>query len=169
VPIAVIARLDDETAQAQVEMFADGLPDRCSVRPPLHLKLATYSDDTDIAALDEALARAIRPWTQLSISLVGFGVFPGDPSDVWLLPVPIHRLLQLHTEVDTGLFEAARRHCYEFGIWMPTVSLGKTTDDSDSVEVLVRLYNGPIDVMFDRVELVRTDPFEIITSRMLAG
>ena len=120
-----------------------------------------------LRAFDAALARAIGHWTQVSVSLVGFGIFPGAPSDVWLLPVPIHRLLELHTEVDAGLLEAVGRHCFEHGIWMPTVSIGQTCHDSDSVEVLVRLYDGPIDVMLDRIEIVRTDPFEIISSRPL--
>jgi hypothetical protein len=163
-PIAVIARMDDETTEAQIQKLADGLPDTHSVHPPLHITLATYSNDTDIAAFDAALARAIGHWTQLSVSLVGFGIFPGNPSDVWLVPVPIHRLLQLHMEVDAALFEVAGRHCHEFGIWVPSVGLGETDHDSDSVEVLVRLYDGPIDVMLDRIELVRTEPFEVIGS-----
>jgi 2'-5' RNA ligase len=167
VAIAVIARLDDEFAVAEVERFTDGLPDQKSIRPPLHITLATYGDATDIAALDAALEQTVKDWSQLSISLVGFGIFPGHPSDVWFVPVPIHLLLQLHTEVDTGLLKVAGRHCYEHGIWVPTVSIGQTAYDSDSVEVLVRLYDGPIDVTLDRIELVRTEPFEIISSRPL--
>ena len=164
-PIAVIARLDDETIEAQIKKLAAGLPDQHIVRSTLHVRLATYGDDADIAALDAALGRAIRHWTQVSVSLVGFGIFPGAPSDVWMLPVPIHRLLELHREVDAALFEVVGRHCHEFGIWLPTVNIGQTSHDSDSVEVLVRLYEAPIDVTLDRIELVRTDPFEIIGSR----
>lgn len=168
-PVAVIARLDDEIAEAHVEKFADGLPDPRSGRWPLNITLATYPDDADLVALDDALGRAIRPWTQLSVSLVGFGVFPGQPSCIWMLPVPIHRLLHLHTEVDTALLDAAGRHCYEFGIWMPTVGIAETEDDGNFIEILVRLYDGPIDVMLDRIELVRTNPFEVISSRTLPG
>jgi hypothetical protein len=165
--VAVIARLNDETAEAEVETFADGLPDRQSIRPPLHIRLATYSHDADIAALSAALEQVAQGWTQVAISLVGFGIFPGNPSDVWFVPVPIHRLLQLHTELDMALFEVTGRHCSEHGIWIPSVRLGETDNDSDSVEVLVRLYSGPIDVVLDRIELVRTDPFEIISSHPL--
>lgn len=168
-PITVIARLDDETAAARTEWLAKGLPGLTSPGSPLHVRLATYGDDADVAALDAALRRTIRPWTQISVTLVGFGIFPGQPSDVWLLPVPIHRLLQMHMEVDAGLLTAAGRHSDEFGIWMPTVGLGQTACDSDCVEVLVSLYNGPIDVLLDRIELVRTSPFEIISSRTLPG
>jgi 2'-5' RNA ligase len=152
VPVAVIARLDDETAGTTVEKFADGLPDQHDARPPLHITLATYGDDADVQALDVAVDQVIRSWTPLPVTLVGFGIFPGRPSDVWLAPVPIHRLLQLHTELDAAVFEATAKHCDEFGIWTPTV-----------------VYDGPIDVTLDRIEIVRTMPFEIISSRMLPG
>src|SRR5262249_27747977 len=98
---------------------------------------------------------------------VGFVLYPGQPSSIEMLPVPIHRLLRLHMEVDAALSPAAGRHSFEYGIWMPTVTLGHTGSESMSVELLVRLYEGPVEVMLDRIELIRTDPFEIISTRTL--
>jgi hypothetical protein len=87
--VAVISRLDVDGAAGRIEWLADGLADRESSRSLLYIGLATYADDSDVSELNTALARIVRPWTQLSVTLIGSGMFPGNPSDLCLPPVPI--------------------------------------------------------------------------------
>ena len=142
-PVAVIARLDDVGA-AQVEFLIEALPDRPVHSRPVHIRLATHDDESNVVGLDDALARATQTWKKLAITLVGIGVFPGEPPGLWLVPIPIGELLRWHMAVDETLVGAAGRHCYEHGIWTPYVSLGQTAFPGDAIEVLTAHWQEPI-------------------------
>lgn len=166
-PVAVVLRLDEISAR-QVEALIETLPDQCVVRRrPPHIRLATYDDGVDVARLDEALAQAVRMWTKVSVSLAGIGVFPGEPSILWMAPTPIHDSMRWHLAVNEALVDVAGRHSYEFGIWTPYVVLGHSAYPADSIEVLTTAWEGPIEATLDRIEIVRLEPFLVLASRML--
>jgi hypothetical protein len=168
VAVAIILRLDDDAVR-QIDALTDALPDRHACRHQPHVKLATYGDEIDVARLGEALTKAVRTWNRLSISLVGIGIFPGEPSGLWLAPVPIHSLLRWHLAVDEALLDVADRHCFEFGIWAPIISIGETAVPEDAMGTLPSTWNEPIEAMVERIDIIRLEPFETITSHTLPG
>ena len=109
----------------------------------------------------------MKTWRRLSVTFVGIIVFPGDPSSLSLMPIPIDDLLRRHLAVDDALMPVAGRHCFERGIWIPCLSLGPTELVGDAVEVLTTLWQEPIEATLDRVEIVRLDPFEMVSSHTL--
>ena len=84
-PLAITLRLDAATA-AQIDFLAASFPDRprsgryAHHHYPAHIKLAMYGDGVDVADLDAALATATGAWKKLPITLMGLGVFPGEPA-----------------------------------------------------------------------------------------
>jgi hypothetical protein len=166
VTIAVVLRLDDDSAR-RVGALIQALPDRHFDRSPPHIKLASYDDGTDTARLDDALAEVVRFCGWMTISLTAIGVVPGLRFELSLLPVPITGLLRLHTAVDEALFRIVDRHCDEFGSWSPSLMLGPTAFPADAMEVLTSMWNGPIEAVLERIEIVRLSPFTVISSRML--
>jgi hypothetical protein len=117
----------------------------------------------------KALAKATETWTKLSISLVGIAVDPGDLCGLSFLPIPVHTLLEWHFAVDDALSKVAGDHCLEFGVWLPFLSIGQRKFPADAVEVLTDLCKGPIEVSLDRIDLVRLDPWKVLTSHPLSG
>jgi hypothetical protein len=162
-PISVTLRLG-AAAFEQVETLIEGLPGRYIRRGPTHIRLATYNDEVDVASLDDALAKVIETWGRLSITLVGIGLFPGQPSGLWLAPVPVNELLRRHMAVDEALADVAGRRCLEHGVWTPYLSVGETAFPADAVEVLVDLCKEPIGVILDRIDLVRLEPWKVLSS-----
>ena len=166
--VGVVLRLDEASAR-QVAALTKALPDRHSDRNPPHITLASYDDGTDTARLDEALAEVVSSWTTVSVTLDGIAMFPGEPCELALLPIPITELIRRHIAVDEALTPVADRHCYERGIWSPSLSIGSTDYPADCIEVLTARWGGPIEATLDRIDIVRLLPFEVISIRSLAG
>jgi hypothetical protein len=165
-PVAVTLRLDAESLQ-QIEGMIEGLPDRYIRRRPTRICLATYGDDVDFGGLDKALGETIETWRKLSITLVGIAVDPGDLCGLSLLPIPIHKLLEWHIAVDDALYEVAGDQCFERGIWSPNLTLGRTAYPSDAIDALTALWQGPIEASLNRIDLVRLDPWKVLSSHIL--
>jgi hypothetical protein len=165
-PVAVTLRLD-AAAFERIEGLIEAIPDRYIRRGPTCVRLATYGDEVDVAGLDDALAKVIETWRRLSVTLVGIGVFPGEPYGLRLQPIPISELLRRHMVVDEALFHVVGRHCFEYGAWLPLLSIGQTRFPADAVEVLVDLCKEPIGVILDRIDLVRLEPWKVLSSRPL--
>jgi hypothetical protein len=153
VPVGVNLLLDGVTAATVTKL----LPDSQRAAYPPHCRLATYGDEVDEASLIAGLALIIETetWPPISVGLVGYGIFPGDPSIVWALPVPIHPLFERHRILDAGLLAVTGRHSFEHGGWLPDVDLGITEYPGDAIEVLSAVWNGPIEGTLCELEVVR--------------
>jgi hypothetical protein len=168
VPIGINLLLDQITAAKVTSL----LPDRQRSTYPPHSRLATYNDEVDQDRLIAGLTAIIEadPWPPLSIGLVAYGVFPGDPSIVWALPVPIHQLLDRHRILDAGLLAVTGRQSFEHGGWLPDIDLGMTEFPADAIEALAADWHGPVEGTLCQIEVVRYrrhEPIDVIFSRRL--
>jgi 2'-5' RNA ligase len=171
-PVAVVLRLDASTA-GFIDAMAESLPDRRSgdrnrSYPP-HLTLAIFSDSVDAADLDAALAATTGRWKALPVTLAGIGVFPGDPSLVWLAPAPTDELLARHATLRRALADLPYHPEYDVGAWVPHVTLARTHLLPDAVGVLASAWSGSITGWLDSLDLIRLRPAEILSRRPLNG
>jgi hypothetical protein len=168
-PLAVTLRLDGATA-SRIDFLTASIPDQFSLGQRMcrhHIKLAVYGDGVDVADLDAALATATGAWKKLSVTFAAVGFFPGEPSILWLTPVPTIDLLTLHTTLHRALADLASHPDYEVGAWVPHVVLARTEMLGDAVEVMEAIWNGPIVGWLDALDLVRLDSMQVLSSRPL--
>jgi hypothetical protein len=169
--VAFTLRLDDASAR-EVERMWDALADAeldasgRRLNYPAHLTLGIFPDQ--LAA--PARAVAMRPmWLAMPITLAGFCVFPAAEPVLSLMPVVTPALLRTHARLFEALPVAAAEPHYRPGAWVPHVTLSE--GHHASLDAVLPLWRGPMNVRLDRVEVVRAPPaeVEVLFSRALRG
>lgn len=167
--VAVVLALDLATT-ARLYGLINALPDALPRQPwrAQHIVLASYPDNVDVADLDAAMATVTSRWTRLPITLAALGVLFGKPAaTVIALPVPSLDLIQRHATLHAALADLGSDPSYKPGVWLPHIVLAETILVADSVEVLSAVWPGPITGWAVSLDLVRTEPLELLSSRPL--
>lgn len=154
---------------ARIFGLVKALPDLSVQRPGWmpHIVLASYSDAVDVADVDAALSTA-TDWVRWPITVAGIGVFPGAPTaSINLLVVPTPDIMGRHSVLHRALAAIPTHPAYQPGKWVPHVSLGQTDLVADSVEVLTTMWPGQMVGWAVSLDLVRTDTWELLSSRPL--
>jgi 2'-5' RNA ligase len=172
-PYAVTLRLDTDAAAPVEAMWralaAHGVADDgLRLGYPPHVTLAVLPDDAPSDALDAAVAALAGRWHALPVTLAGFGVFPGPPACLWILPVPDAALLARHADTLAALPGLDCDRHYRAGAWVPHVTLAAAASSpARALEVLTPLWRGPVPGLLDRLDLVRFRPVEVLRSHPL--
>ena len=170
-PYAVTLPLDD-TAASHVErmwrVLADETGDdavRLDYVP--HVTLAILPDPAPREAIEEATFKVVERWGALSTALTGVGVFPGAPPVIWMVPVVTESLLARHASLHEVLAPFFVHPHYRPGAWVPHVTLSEQGPSpvGQVVELVASVWEGPINVCLERVELVRFKPVEVLRSQ----
>lgn len=129
VPEAVQERL----AKVQDRLRERGYPVRWVRVDGVHLTLKFLGsvDSPSLPAIERAISEGTLGFQPFSLSMEGFGVFPGygRPRVLWLgVGGDVHKLVELQQAIDTRLcalgFEAERRP------FSPHVTLGRVREDA---------------------------------------
>ena len=173
-PLAVTLCLDP-AATAPVEVLwralaEGGIDDDChrlGYRP--HITLAIFPDGSDEAAIAAALTRLAASWEALPVNLAGIGVFPGETSIMWAIPVATPALLDRHRVLLDALPDLPVDPHYRAGAWTPHITLsGPVRDPVRALGALVPLWR-PVRAALADLELVRFRPVEVLASHRLRG
>ncbi len=131
-----------------------------------HITLAVY-DEMDGRAGQEAIASLIEDTAAIPLRCAGFGIFPGPPCCLWLVPVVTPRLADLQA----GLIAALPTgHPHYSDGWIPHLTLADDLPDTAAAAAAVRLLGPaalPISGTLHRIDIVRFRPVEIVWSTAL--
>jgi 2'-5' RNA ligase len=158
-PLAAMSRM--------ISALAGSANDRVPAFMP-HLTLAVCPDKIAENDLRTVIERVSEGWDALDITLVGFGVFTGSPSFLWLAPVVTKEMLDRHAELQAALSQC--HLLYRPGSWVPHVTLGPVEPSltGRALDAIQPLWTGPYQGRADKVELVRFDPVKVLGSRVLS-
>ena len=167
-PYAFALRLDEAdvapiTTRLQA-LAASGIADT-----PPRITLAAYPDNADPAALAATAAALSVQWKRLTVRFAGLGVFPGEPAVLWLLPVATSALLVRHAQL---LARHPAHGPWASGAWVPHVTLSDALPDPAALAAAVsRAAEGfqPFEATLAHVDLIRTDPADLLFSGRLTG
>lgn len=136
---------------------------------PPRITLAVYPEDADPTALAATAAALSVQWKRLPVRFAGLGVFPGAPSVLWLMPIATSALLVRHAQLLAR--HPAQGH-WASGAWVPHVTLSAALPDAAALAAAVSLAAEgfqPFEATLAHVDLIRTDPPELLFSGQLAG
>jgi 2'-5' RNA ligase len=158
-PLAVTLRLD-RAGTARIEAMQTA-----PAHPP-HITLAIFTDDVDAATLAPELSATVAAWTPMRLTFAGFGVFPGEPAVLWLVPTPSAELSDRQARI-SGLRPTAVVHPrYRPGAWVPHVTLVEDLTLVGAIEALLKcsLDWEPFVADLDQIELVSFAPVSVLWS-----
>ncbi len=161
-PFAVTLRLDP-AGSARVAAMRTAM-----VHPP-HITLAVFGDDIDGAALADELRSAVAAWAPVRLSFAGFGLFPGEPAVLWLVPAPSAQLLERQIRIaKLGAADAVHPH-YRPDAWVPHLTLAEDLALDAAIDALriCSLDWRPFAADLDQVELVKFPPVCVLWSQSL--
>jgi 2'-5' RNA ligase len=175
-PIAVTLLLDDALAGMIRTMWRDvaaatGDGAMLSLDYPPHLTLLRIEDDAAAEPVLHALSQEAAGMRRMSLTLAGIGVFPGEPSVVWAVPVVSAELLRWHRRWHERLAGLLHHSHYGLDAWVPHVTLGHAAPAMlcSAVTAALATGRGPLRGMVDRVEIVGFPPVQTLASRALAA
>ena len=129
-----------------------------------HITLAIYLDKTSAEHLASALERIAPASDALPVTLVGFGIFPGETSILWAVPVVTSEMLACHAALQAALPGLEVHPHYRLGLWVPHVTLsGALPDPAKALAALTPLWR-PLTSLLSRLELVHFRPVEVLKS-----
>lgn len=132
-----------------------------------HITLAIYPDETSAERLASALEQIAPTCAALSVTLAGFGIFPGATSILWAAPVVTAELLACHAALHAALSDLEVHPHYRPGFWVPHITLsGAIPDPARALTALTPLWR-PLTGVLPRLELVRFRPVEALKSQTL--
>ena len=172
---AITLRLD-ASAGVVVEAMWRALADRgighdaIELGYPPHITLAVYPEDAPAAEIRKRITGAATKWSALPVYLSGYGVFPGPPVVVWIVPVISAELLARHASLHSALRTFPCERHYLPGNWMPHITLtSAATSASRAMEVLTPLWRGAMLAHLDRLELVSFHPAQVLWTQALGS
>ncbi|MDJ0611149.1 MAG: 2'-5' RNA ligase family protein [Kiloniellales bacterium] len=163
-PLAISLCLDPASADRITELWrsltADGLHNGSAYRP--HITLGLY-DTLDVADAKQRLERFVAGKPMMAAGFSGLGVFPGENNILWAMPDPDLRLLGFHAGLHDSLGVETHPH-YRVGKWVPHCTLATDLDHDALMRALTMLVPRwkPFLGWFDRIDLVRFDPVEVL-------
>ena len=173
-PYAFALRLDEAdsapvTTRVQALAAAGIADDVRHFGLPPRITLAVYPDEADATALAATAAALSVQWKRLTVRFAGLGVFPGEPAVLWLLPVATSALLVRHAQL---LARHPAHGPWASGAWVPHVTLSDALPDPAALAAAVsRATEGfqPFEATLAHVDLIRTDPADLLFSGQLTG
>lgn len=165
-PIAVTAKLDqalsdpvERLSRAIEARYPDFVP-----QPdyPPHITLAVMSDDVSSDELIKLLGKVTLGVDRFPVVTSHLGIFPGQPSYIFLAPVVTKPLLELHAMVAAALPAGVMHPHYEIGSWVPHITLAAVNQTLDDT-----IANGLDDFQTYRghvtdIEVVRFPPVQVL-------
>lgn len=137
---------------------------------PPHLTLAIY-DAPEVASgtVRAATIHVAGLAASLHLSFARLSVFDGEPLVIWAAPEPEEDLRRLHRTLHAKIDPALCRPYYRPGQWIPHCTLATQVASERRAEALrfVSTFEGPVEVVFDRIEAVTFPPVEVIEARRL--
>jgi 2'-5' RNA ligase len=173
-PYALTLGFDDD-ASLPVKAISAALADHAADDDPVllgvepHITLAVLPDETSATTLEEIAFGLAREWEALPVTLGAIGIFPGDPTVIWLAPVATEQLLARHAELHKALSPLHVHPHYAPGSWIPHVTLSqqRRTTAAQAIEIVSSAWQGPITGRAERLELVRFHPATVLRSHLL--
>lgn len=166
-PIAVTAKLDQALSdhvkglsRAIEARYPDFVP-----QPdyPPHITLAVMSEDVPPDELIKRLCKETLDVDEFPVVTSHLGIFPGQPSYIFLAPVVTKPLLELHAKVAAALPVGVMHPHYEIGCWVPHITLAAVNQTFGSVlgDDLndFQAYRGHVTA----IELVRFPPVTVLS------
>jgi 2'-5' RNA ligase len=172
-PYALTLGFDDD-ASLPVKAISAALADHAADDDPLlgvepHITLAVLPDETSASALEEIAFGLARAWEALPLTLGAIGIFPGEPTVIWLAPVMTEQMLARHAELHRALSSLHVHPHYSPGSRIPHVTLSqqRRTTAAQAIEIVSSAWRGPITGRAERLELVRFHPATVLRSHLL--
>lgn len=175
-PYAVTLPID-EAAAARLRNILQAVNEQAGINDAdrlgygLHLTLAVMADTVPASGLKDVVLRATDHWIAFSMSLAGIGIFPGNPSILWALPVVTIDLLKRHAELHSALTQFQHDAHYTPCSWVPHITFSSEIPAASglAVEAAVSAWRGPVCAEVKRVDFLRFKPVEVLASRLLRG
>lgn len=166
-PYAVTLLLDEQAA-SKVSAMYEALSklnishDQINLGYPPHVTLAILDDGADPGELIKIVSSIAQGWQSSSLTFVGFGVFPGKPSTLWLCPVMTSQLFRRHSELCAALPLSSLGDHYFPDRWVPHLTLAKDLSDSAAAISAVRDLELPLNVDLIEANLIHFRPPKVI-------
>ncbi len=166
-PYAITLPLDSQAESKVVAMYAalaslNISHDQIKLGYPPHITLAILDDATKLRELNEVVSNVARSWQSLRLSFVGFGLFPGAPSTLWLCPVVTADLLQRHAALCAALPVSSLTNHYLPNRWVPHVTLAKDVTEPSAAFAAMEGLDLPTEATFAEVNLIHFRPVKLI-------
>jgi 2'-5' RNA ligase len=167
-PYAFALRLDEADC-APLTALLQALAASGFAGTPPRITLAAYPDHADPAALAATAAALSVQWKRLTVRFAGLGVFPGEPAVLRLLPVATSALLVRHAQL---LARHPAQGPWASGAWVPHVTLSDALPNPAALAAAVSRAAEdfqPFEASLAHVDLIRSDPPELLVSGQLAS
>ncbi|PWT92973.1 MAG: hypothetical protein C5B54_02640 [Acidobacteria bacterium] len=171
-PYAFTMLLDGDSARKIWRMYkvlsARGIShDQVKLDYPPHITLATFDDRADCRQLIEILSLTTMNWSPVSIPLVGYGVFPGTPSTLWVCAGMTFDLFQYHLMLCSAVPNGLLREHYQPDRWVPHITLAKDLSDPSAALAAVLVMELPAYAICAEVNLIHFRPPRVLWERQL--
>ena len=166
-PYAITLLLDNQSAEkiyAMYKVLSDLKisHDQINLGYPPHLTLATLDDKADVQEIVDNVSYIAGDWRSCSVNLVGFGLFPGMPSTLWVCPAMTAELFQRHAALCAVLPASLLKDYYRPNRWIPHVTLAKDLAKSSAALIAVQDLGLPIKATFVEINLVQFRPPNVL-------
>ena len=170
-PYAITLRLDDADCAPVHTLLqalaASGITEPGRGHAP-RITLVEYPDNADAKALAATAAGLSVQWKRLPVRFAHLGVSPGAPSALWLAPVTNSALLVRHAQL---LARHPGSGPWASGAWVPHLMLNADLADTNVLAAATASASAafaPFTATVSHVELIRTEPLELLFSGPLA-
>jgi 2'-5' RNA ligase len=171
-PLAITLRLDAVSAASIGDIWRDLAAEQIDadchqLGYPAHITLAICPDEVSTDRLLPVIAKTVRQWRVLPVTIDGIGIFPGATSTVWAAPVVSVALLAMHANLAEAMSGLPVHPHYRADRWMPHVTLtGPIADPALALKVLLPRWR-PIAGTLVQLDVVRFRPVEVLSSQLL--
>ena len=172
-PVAITLGADDAGAAALEKLrnavaAFETAPSMATLGYAPHLTLGLYQDGDDLKAV---LPRLAAGNARIVLRFAALRWFDGPPLTIWAAPAESDALDALHRRLHSKVAAVRCDPHYRPGAWVPHATLGNqiATDREPEARAFAASWGGPVDVTFDRLEIVSFPPVRIDGSVALSG
>jgi 2'-5' RNA ligase len=171
-PYALTTLLDDPVAakiSAMYKVLSDrGIShDQIELKYPPHITLAVLDDRADCEQLIRVFSATTIGWSAVSVPLVGYGVFPGMPSTLWVCAGMTSDLLKRQLTLCRTIPNDLLREHYRPDRWVPHVTLAKDLSDASAALAAVQSLELPAQATCGEINLIHFRPPRVLWKRAL--